>query len=77
MISERDKTTEDVREHLERLIESYVDEGIASVSLARLFDNPQCKNEYNFLHIRIASAYSFDLSLSKDCLIANLSSNWW
>lgn len=43
MVTERDKTTEDVREHLEQLVESYIDEGVASVSLARLFDNPQCK----------------------------------
>lgn len=43
VFTEQDKTTEDVREHLERLVESYIDEGIASVSLARLFDNPQCK----------------------------------
>lgn len=41
--TEKDKTTEEVRTHLEQLVEAYIDEGIATVSLARLFDNPQCK----------------------------------
>lgn len=43
VVTERDKVTENVREHLERIVESHVDEGIDAVSLARIFDHPQCK----------------------------------
>ncbi len=44
MVAERDKKTEEVREHLERIIESQFEEGIAEQSLARLYDHPQCKH---------------------------------
>ncbi|CAL8138300.1 unnamed protein product [Orchesella dallaii] len=66
--AERDKTTEDVREHLERLVESYIDEGVATVSLSRLYDNPQYDVLFHRFHQKLSDGlmnlgYSLKLAI--------------
>ncbi|XP_035702852.1 uncharacterized protein LOC110846713 isoform X2 [Folsomia candida] len=68
--AERDKVTENVREHLERIVESHVDEGIDAVSLARIFDHPQYDLVFHRFHEELSDAL-VNLSYSLKLAIEN------